>query len=117
VKYIDPKLESQLHGLAATDRDIGAVITVQDLSPRAKALSATAMLALVDKILHNVQTATGASPAELEVQENLGTFLVRAKADFIRRLLEEDDVHYAASVEPEQEQDAFIPPRRRRRVG
>ncbi len=102
MKLIDPKLVRRVHASAdggAEEKEIRAVITVQDLSPQAKPLAPEATESIVDELVRTVRNATGIEPAELRVQRNLGTFVISAKADFMRKLLEQSGVYRATSAD------------------
>ena len=83
MKPIDPELLRRMEALKADGDDLGAVITVQDLSSGAKPLAPTETESIVRGLMDRVEEATGLKPSHLRVQKNLGTFLVRAKAGFM----------------------------------
>ena len=98
MKPIDPELLRQIdaHG---DDHEMGAVVTVQDLAPGVKPLSPQETASVVEKLMGRIEKATGLKPTQLRVQQNLGTFLIRAKAAFMKPLLQQGEVKRAACAD------------------
>ncbi len=89
----DPELLRQIDSVVASDEPIQAVFTLalpikQLLNPRTVEESAK-------KLVEKVANEVGESPQEMNVFENLGTFVVSANASFIRQMLTQSGISAA----------------------
>jgi hypothetical protein len=99
MKRIDPQLLRRVDRLATSQQEVEAVITVQDLAPLAKTLEPEETDSLVHHLLQRVTHVTGLKPSDVSVQRNLGTFVIQARASYIKTLLEQSEVHHAALID------------------
>jgi hypothetical protein len=83
---VDPELDRQL-AAAASDQPVEAVAILRGVTP------STPVPELVDRILRRVGEQAGSEPADLNVFGNLGSFVLAASPEFLRRLSQDPDVH------------------------
>ncbi len=99
MKRIDPQLLRRVNRLATGQQEVEAVITVKDLAPRAKTLETEETDSLVHHLLQRVTHVTGLKPRDVSVQRHLGSFVIQARASYIKTLLEQTEVQHATLID------------------
>jgi hypothetical protein len=85
----------QLGAAASTTTPIEAVVMLRAVKPTKKGADDTNARATA--LLGRVASATGLEPLDVNVFANLDSFVVRAEAPFIERLLEQAEVSSATA--------------------
>jgi hypothetical protein len=92
----DPELVRQLDTAAAADEPIAAVLSLRP-GPSEKFVPAEEAESRVHGLLQKVGEEIGAVPHQVHVFPNLGTFSIAAPAQFLRRLVQRDEVATATA--------------------
>jgi hypothetical protein len=106
---VDPALTRQLEQRAGSSGEdtLGAVLSLRAPKSR-KFLSARETESIVRQVLQRVKTEVGSGPQDLNVFANLGSFVVTATPQFIRTLIDQQEI--ATATANEQPQDLAIEP-------
>jgi hypothetical protein len=89
---IDANLLKELEQADKDNHELQVVFTLRPPNPEQKYLTAEQTQSIVKKLLAQVEGETGEAPRDSNVFKNLGSFVVVASANFIRKLLEQDEI-------------------------
>ncbi|MEW6125977.1 MAG: hypothetical protein AB1757_02845 [Acidobacteriota bacterium] len=89
----DPELIKQINAVAASSEPIQAVFTLA--LPLKKLTDPHIVEATARRIVEKVTKEVGVSPEDLNIFENLGSFVVSARAAFIREMLNQSEISAA----------------------
>lgn len=93
---IDPVLKTELDQKAASET-VGAIVRLRPTRPGLHAPPPGEVESLAKTVLGRVSAASGSRPGSVNVMPNLGSIAVRANVDFVRRLVQEEEVAAAIS--------------------
>ncbi|MDP9222517.1 MAG: hypothetical protein M3P18_01420 [Actinomycetota bacterium] len=91
----DDELRRQLQSADAGDRAVEAVFILR--RPDEALLPPDRVQGLADQLIDKVQTETGSEIHDQNVFRHMGSFVVAAKPEIIRRLLEQPEVESAVA--------------------
>jgi hypothetical protein len=91
-KRIHPELLRQLETAEAGDSDLQAVFYLKPSNPKQQFMEPEETEATVKRILKRVAKETGIKPEDSHIFRNFGSFVVAAPAQFVRKLLEQDEI-------------------------
>jgi len=100
-KRIDPALLHQLDRAEADQAEVQAVFYLRSQDPAKKFVGPEEAESLANSVLRRVEQETGTSPRHTRLLRNLGSLIVAAPPDFVRRLIQQDEI--AAAIANRQQ--------------
>lgn len=105
----DPELLKQINTVAAEEKPVEAVFMLRPDKAAQIAASPERTEELTHKILERVEKRVGATPKQVNIFRNLGTFAISAGPGFLRELLTQPEI--ASAMANRQQSQGYIPPR------
>lgn len=113
-KKIDPELQRQISGSAASDEPVEAVVVLRPEKPSEVTASPERVEKITHDVLERVEQTQGTHPQRVNVFRNLGSFVVSAPKGFVQELLRQPEV--ASAMANRQQESSVIAPRNTRPV-
>ncbi|MFP2928597.1 hypothetical protein ACLESO_26060 [Pyxidicoccus sp. 3LG] len=107
-KNLDPELARQLEAAPF----VQAILRLRSSQPGRLALPPDETEKVAHRVLERVQRELGHAPRAFNIFRNLGYFVVDAEAQFIRRLIEQDEIVSASA----NVRSGTVPPRSKLRA-
>jgi ABC-type dipeptide/oligopeptide/nickel transport system permease component len=89
---IDSNLLKELEQAATGSHEVEAVFALRPPDPPQKYLKPEQTQSMVQNLLARVEQETAEAPQDINVFKYLGSFLVVASANFVRKMLEQDEI-------------------------
>jgi hypothetical protein len=89
---LDAELLRQLESAEATNDRVQAVFSIRPPDPTRRFATPEETDELAHELIHRVEEAVGQPPADYNIFRNLGSFVVEASPEYLRNLLDQDEV-------------------------